>query len=250
MRWMQTRPERCFKDDKERFGLSWSTVTITHRLQRLLAALYLAHCLPILAGVRASPTFRRQLRSRGQSGILNLGYEYCLTAPNPPEDLFVIRLHQTGYGRASTASADGTTVATTSPGARRPPASSPLPIQLLTPGDPVSSQPVGEHDVPIDGRLDCPTLPRDTAALDAVSAKSVARLQPGLATACGDQGESSHDPVAAITGTAGPPPRIRRTCSGRQSRWPASCAPAAPPRDRARRFPPGEETGRRDRCRR
>ena len=250
MRRKRTPPERRFKDGKQRCGLSRRAVTTTHRLQRLLAALYLARCLPILAGAPASPTFRRQLRSQGKSGILNLGYEYCLTAPDPPENLFVIRLHQTGYGRASTASADGTTVATTSPEPRRPPASSPLPIQLLTPVDPVSSQPVGEHDAPIDGRLDCPTLPRDTAALDAVSAKSVARRQPAPATACGDRGESSHDPVAAITGTAGPPPRIRRTCSGRRSRWPASCAPAAPPRDRARRFPPGEETGRRDRCRR
>ena len=70
------QPEQYFKDGKQRFGLNRSTVTTTHRLQRLLVGLLLACCLLILAGVRASPTFRRQVCSRGKLGTLNLGYEY------------------------------------------------------------------------------------------------------------------------------------------------------------------------------
>ena len=53
------QPEQYFKDGKQRFGLNHSTVTTTDRLQRLLVALLLACCLLILAGMRASPTFRR-----------------------------------------------------------------------------------------------------------------------------------------------------------------------------------------------
>ena len=92
-------PEQYFKDGKQRFGLNRSTVTTTHRLQRLLAALLLACCLLILVGVRASasPTFRRQVCSRGKLGILNLGYEYYLATPDPPDTLFAIHPHQTGY---------------------------------------------------------------------------------------------------------------------------------------------------------
>ena len=93
------QPEQYFKDGKQRFGLNRSTVTTTHRLQRLLAALLLACCLLILVGMRvsASPTFRRQVCSRGKLGILNLGYEYYLATPDPPDTLFAIHPHQTGY---------------------------------------------------------------------------------------------------------------------------------------------------------
>ena len=80
-------------DGKQRFGLNRSTVTTTSRLQRLL----LACCLLILAGLRASPTFRRQVCSRGKLSILNLGYEYYLATPDPPDNLFTFHHHQTGY---------------------------------------------------------------------------------------------------------------------------------------------------------
>ena len=91
------QPEQYFRDGKQRFGLSRSTVTTTHRLQRLLVALLLACCLLILAGMRASPTFRQQVCSRGKLGILHLGYEYYLATPDPPDRLFTIARHQTGY---------------------------------------------------------------------------------------------------------------------------------------------------------
>ncbi|MCY4417029.1 MAG: hypothetical protein OXE87_12095 [Chloroflexi bacterium] len=54
-------------------------------------------CPLILLGTRASPTFRRQVCSRGKLGILNLGYEYYLAIPDPPDHLFTIRHRQTGY---------------------------------------------------------------------------------------------------------------------------------------------------------
>ena len=91
------QPEQYFRDGKQRFGLNRSTVTTTHRLQRLLVGLLLARCLLILTGMRTSPTFRRQVCSRGKLGILHLGYEYYLATPDPPDHLFVIHPHQTGY---------------------------------------------------------------------------------------------------------------------------------------------------------
>ena len=91
------QPEQYFRDGKQRFGLNRSTVTTTQRLQRLLVALLLACCLLILAGMRASPTFRRQVCSRGKLGILHLGYEYYLAIPDPPDDFFTITRRQTGY---------------------------------------------------------------------------------------------------------------------------------------------------------
>ncbi|MDE2813123.1 MAG: transposase [Gemmatimonadota bacterium] len=91
------QPEQYFKDGKQRFGLNRSTVTTTHRLQRLLVGLLLACSLLILAGMRASPTFRRQVCSRGKLGILHLGYEFYLGNPDPPNSLFPIHCHQTGY---------------------------------------------------------------------------------------------------------------------------------------------------------
>ena len=91
------QPEQYFRDGKQRFGLNRSTVTTTDRLQRLLVGLLLACCLLILLGIRASPTFRRQVCSRGKLGVLNLGYEYYLATPDPPHHLFAIHPHQTGY---------------------------------------------------------------------------------------------------------------------------------------------------------
>ena len=91
------QPEQYFKDGKQRFGLNRSTVTTTDRLQRLLVGLLLACCLLILAGMRVSQTFRRQVCSRGKLGILHLGYEYYLATPDPPDNLLPIQRHQTGY---------------------------------------------------------------------------------------------------------------------------------------------------------
>ena len=91
------QPEQYFKDGKQRFGLNRSTVTTTDRLQRLLVGLLLACCLLILMGMRASPTFRRKVCSRGKLGILHLGYEYYLATPDPPANLFAIQRNQTGY---------------------------------------------------------------------------------------------------------------------------------------------------------
>ena len=80
----QMQPEHYCKDGTQRPGLNRSAVTTTDPLQRLLAGLLLAWCLLILAGLRASPIFRRQVCSRGKLGILNLGYEYYLATPDPP----------------------------------------------------------------------------------------------------------------------------------------------------------------------
>ena len=91
------QPEQYFKDGKQRFGLDQSTGTTTGRLQRLLVAVLLACCLLMLAGMRASAAFRRQVCSRGKLGILHLGYEYYLATPDPPHHLFVPPLYQTGY---------------------------------------------------------------------------------------------------------------------------------------------------------
>ena len=91
------QPEQYFKDGKQRFGLNRSTVTTTHRLQRLLVGLLLACCLLILLGIRVSPAFRRRVCSWGKLGILHLGYEYYLATPDPPDHLFTIHHHQTGY---------------------------------------------------------------------------------------------------------------------------------------------------------
>ena len=91
------QPEQYFKDGKQRFGLNQSTVTTTHRLQRLLVGLLLACCLLILMGMRTSSTFRRKVCSRGKLGVLHLGYEYYLATPDPPTNLFAIKHHQTGY---------------------------------------------------------------------------------------------------------------------------------------------------------
>ena len=87
----------AFKDGKQRFGLNRSTVTTTDRLQRLLVGLLLACCLLILAGVRASPSFRRQVCSRGKLGILNLGYEYY-RRPLPTRRTSSSPFTVTGYG--------------------------------------------------------------------------------------------------------------------------------------------------------
>ena len=91
------QPEQYFKDGKQRVGLNRSTVTTTARLHRLLVGLLLACCLLILLGMRATHSFRQQVCSRGKLGILNLGYEYYLATPDPPDNLFAIHRHQTGY---------------------------------------------------------------------------------------------------------------------------------------------------------
>ena len=77
--------------------MNQSTVTTTDRLQRLLVSLALACCLLIPLGMRVYPSFRRQVCSRSNLGILHLGYEYYLATPDPPDHLFTIPRHQTGY---------------------------------------------------------------------------------------------------------------------------------------------------------
>ena len=91
------QPEQYFRDGKQRFGLNRSAVTTTDGLQRLLVGLLLACCLPILLGMPVSPSFRRQVCSRGKLGILHLGYECYLATPDPLDHLFTIPRHQTGY---------------------------------------------------------------------------------------------------------------------------------------------------------
>ncbi len=49
----------------------------------VLVGLLLACRLLVLAGLRVSPTFRRQVCSRGKPGILHLGYEHCVASPDP-----------------------------------------------------------------------------------------------------------------------------------------------------------------------
>ena len=94
------QPEQYFKDGKQRFGLNRSTATTTDRLQTASGGrvgLLLASCLLILLGVRSSPTFRRQVCSRGNLGILRLGYEFYPATPGPPDDLVTTQRNQTGH---------------------------------------------------------------------------------------------------------------------------------------------------------
>ena len=83
------QPEQYFRDGKQRFGLSRSTVTTTHRLQRLLVALLLACCLLILAGMRASPTFRN--RCAPGANWASYIWAYYLATPDPPDRLHAIK---------------------------------------------------------------------------------------------------------------------------------------------------------------
>ena len=92
-----TLQRHYFKDGKQCFGLNLSTVTTTHRLQRLLVRLLLACRLLILLGIRVSPAFPQRVGSRGKLGILHLGCEYCLATPDPPDHLFTIQPRQTEY---------------------------------------------------------------------------------------------------------------------------------------------------------
>ena len=94
------QPEQYFKDGEQRFGMDRSTVTTTDRLRSAsggLVGLLLACCPLVLMGMRASPTFRRRVCSRGKLGILHLGYEYYLDTPDPPANPFAIQRNQTGY---------------------------------------------------------------------------------------------------------------------------------------------------------
>lgn len=82
------QPEQYFKDGKQRFDLDSATVTTTSRMQRLLVAVLLACCLLILAGIRTSRSFRRQVCSWGRLGVLHLGLEYYLATTDPPPHYF------------------------------------------------------------------------------------------------------------------------------------------------------------------
>ncbi len=77
------QPEQCFRDGKQYFALDWRTVTTTARLGRMLAGLLLACCLLLLAGRRTSWQFRRRVCSWGKLGLLRLGMECYLAAPEP-----------------------------------------------------------------------------------------------------------------------------------------------------------------------
>ena len=120
------QPEQYFKDGKQHFGLDRSTVTTTDRLQRLLVGLLLACCLLVLAGLRVSPTFRRQVCSRGKLSILHLGYEYYLATLDPPHNLFDTHRRQTGYAWGPATRGNPGRIVLSSPGSatqqRAPPA--------------------------------------------------------------------------------------------------------------------------------
>ena len=62
--------------------------TTTARLGRMLVGLLLACCLLLLVGRRASWQFRRRVCSRGKLGLLRLGMERYLAAPEPPPGWF------------------------------------------------------------------------------------------------------------------------------------------------------------------
>ena len=89
------QPEQYFRNGKQRFRLNRNTVTATDGLQRLLVGLLPACCLMMLARLRASPTFRRRICSRGKMGILHLGYEHYLATLDPLENLFSLHHRQT-----------------------------------------------------------------------------------------------------------------------------------------------------------
>ena len=82
------QPEQCFRDGKQYFALDRGTVTTTARLGRMLVGLLLECCLLLLVGRRASWQFRRRVCSWGQLGLMGLGMECYLAAPEPPPRWF------------------------------------------------------------------------------------------------------------------------------------------------------------------
>lgn len=91
------QPEQYFRDGKQRLELDSATVTTTSRLQRLLVAVVLVCNMLILAGMRVSPTFRKQICSWGRMSVLHMGLEYYLANPHPPPTYFGLQHPQTGY---------------------------------------------------------------------------------------------------------------------------------------------------------
>ena len=53
----------------------------------------------MLAGMRTTTTFQRQVSKRGKLDTLNLGCQYNLATPDPPDYgyLFTIHRHQTEH---------------------------------------------------------------------------------------------------------------------------------------------------------
>ena len=82
------QPEQYFRDGKQYFALDQGTVTTTARLGRMLVGLLLECCLLLLTGRRASWRFRRWVCSWGKLGLLQLGMERYLVAPEPPPRWF------------------------------------------------------------------------------------------------------------------------------------------------------------------
>ena len=252
MRRKRTPPERRFKDGKQRCGLSRRAVTTTHHPPAATAAGgAVPGPLPADTGGSASvANLPTPAALPGQIGNPQPGLRILPHRPGPtreplrhppPPNRVRASLHRIGgrnYCRhhvTRAAAAAG----------------------IITPAHPIidarrpGQQPTGRGKrCSYRWQVGLPDAPAGYRCIGRRFGEVGCPAPTGSRHRRGDRGESSHDPVAAITGTAGPPPRIRRTCSGRQSRWPASCAPAAPPRDRARRFPPVERAGRRDRCRR
>ena len=91
------QPEQYFRDGKQYFALDWGTAKTTERLGRMLVGLLLACCLLLLAGRRALWQFRRRVCSWGKLGLLRLGRERYLAAPEPPPRWLACPLPESGY---------------------------------------------------------------------------------------------------------------------------------------------------------
>ena len=81
----------------DRFDLDSTTVASSNRLQRLVVGALLACAILILSGMRPSPSFRRQVYSWGRIGVLHLGLEYYLSAPEPPLRYLGLPDRQSGH---------------------------------------------------------------------------------------------------------------------------------------------------------
>ena len=95
--------EQCFRDGKQYFALDRGTAKTTERLGRMLVGLLLACCLLLSVGRQASWQFRRRVCSWGKLGLLRLGMERYLAAPEPPPRWFGFPTPKSGYARGRAA---------------------------------------------------------------------------------------------------------------------------------------------------
>ena len=91
-------PERYFRDGKLYFALGRGAAKTTTRLVCLIVGLLLTYCL-LLVGRRVSWQFRRRVCSWGQLGLLRLGMECYLAAPEPRSDGLACLTPESGYAR-------------------------------------------------------------------------------------------------------------------------------------------------------